>query len=225
MKTEFSGTGNNASSLFFKATVEINFPKPCDGFLRIKDVKLRDALSQNDDEIDNKVDKEIDNSNVDDYYGEFTDSSGSDEESEVDTDSSDTHPHSLEIATELKKYLLRFAFNDGTITEICPSAKEKIWTLNFKRGILSTLQNTMLRLDVDFNTTETDIAGECKVKYSLEKVNDVFIKIRKTKNMPTCQKRYSTNSILQSVPYDFRNDKTMWPLLDSSSYCVVSVMI
>uniref|UniRef100_W8B060 Vitellogenin n=1 Tax=Ceratitis capitata TaxID=7213 RepID=W8B060_CERCA len=223
LKTEFSGTGNNASSLFLKATVEINFPKPCDGFLRIKDVKLRDALSQNDDEIDNKVDKEINNSNVDDYYGEFTDSSGSDEESEVDTDSSDTHPHSLEIATELKKYLLRFAFNDGTITEICPSAKEKIWTLNFKRGILSTLQNTMLRLDVDFNTTETDIAGECKVKYSLEKVNDVFIKIRKTKNMPTCQKRYSTNSILQSVPYDFRNDKTMWPLLDSSSYCVMTI--
>jgi hypothetical protein len=43
----------------------------------------------------------------------------------------------------------RFSFTDGHIPEICPHVNETTWVLNFKRGILSALQNTMKRFDVD----------------------------------------------------------------------------
>nr|XP_036224407.1 apolipophorins isoform X1 [Bactrocera oleae]XP_036224408.1 apolipophorins isoform X1 [Bactrocera oleae] len=217
LNTEFSGTDNNASSIFLKAAVIIYFPKPCDGFLQITDVKLWDHQHiPNDDEFSNNAHSRNENLDEDDYYGEFTDSSGYNEPND---DFSNMHPKSLELAKDLKQHLLRFSFNDGLISEICPNFRESVWALNFKKGILSTFQNTMLRFDVDFNTTEVDISGECNVQYTLKDVNNVFIKIRKTKNLPTCQKRYSTNSILQSTPYTFRDDKAIWPIIDSISYC------
>ncbi|XP_054083621.1 apolipophorins [Zeugodacus cucurbitae] len=216
LNTEFSGTGNNASNLFLKAAVNIFFPKPCDGFLLIRDVKLWDHKDlQKDNELSINAHRNSQNSDEDDYYGDFTDSS----DSEPIDDFTNIHPKSLELANDLKKYSLRFSFNDGLISEICPNFQESIWALNFKKGILSTFQNTMMRFDVDFNTTEVDTSGECNVKYTLEDVNNVFIKIRKSKNMSTCRKRYSTNSILQSTPYSFRDDKAIWPIIHSTSYC------
>lgn len=41
---------------------------------------------------------------------------------------------------------LRFAFQDGRIGDICPSAGETTWALNIKRGILSAFQNSMSSL-------------------------------------------------------------------------------
>ncbi|XP_018782728.1 PREDICTED: uncharacterized protein LOC108965027 isoform X1 [Bactrocera latifrons] len=217
LNTEFSGTGNNASSLFLKATVIIYFPKPCDGFLQITDVKLFDhECISKDDEFSNNANSRNENFDEDDYYGEFTDSRGY---TEPNDNFINMHPKSIELAKDLKRHLLRFSFNDGLISEICPNFQESVWTLNLKKGILSIFQNTMLRFDVDFNTTEVDTSGECNVQYTLKDVNNVFIKIRKTKNMQTCQKRYSTNSILQSTPYSFRDDKALWPIIDSISYC------
>jgi hypothetical protein len=45
--------------------------------------------------------------------------------------------------------ICRFSFSDGLIPEVCPHGNETSWVLNFKRGILSALQNTMKRFDVD----------------------------------------------------------------------------
>jgi hypothetical protein len=45
--------------------------------------------------------------------------------------------------------ICRFSFNDGLIPEVCPNGNETSWVLNFQRGILSALQNTMKRFDVD----------------------------------------------------------------------------
>jgi hypothetical protein len=45
--------------------------------------------------------------------------------------------------------ICRFSFSDGLIPEVCPHENETSWVLNFKRGILSALQNTMKRFDVD----------------------------------------------------------------------------
>lgn len=207
------------SRLLLKAAINIYFPKPCDGLLQITEVKFWDHQNiQKNDEFSNNAHNRKENLD-EDYYGEFADSSSY---SEPNDDFITTHPKSLELTNDLKQHLLRFSFNDGLISEICPNFQESVWALNFKKGILSTFQNTMLRFDVDFNTTEVDTSGECNVKYTLEDANNVFIKIRKTKNMSTCRKRYSTNSILKSTPYTFRDDKAIWPIIDSKSYCDVS---
>ncbi|XP_017469177.1 PREDICTED: uncharacterized protein LOC108361137 isoform X2 [Rhagoletis zephyria] len=220
LTTEFSGTGGNTSSLFLKATLDVFFPKPCEGFLRINDVKLWDTqVNQKKIDIPNYNDIEAISSNEDDYYGEFSDSTT---HAETRDDNDDMHPKSFEMARDLQEHLLRFSFEDGLITEVCPNSKESVWALNFKKGILSAFQNTMSRFDVDFNTTETDTSGECNVNYSLEDTNDVFIQIRKTKDIISCRNRYSTNSILQTTPYNFRDDKNIWPILNSKSYCNLS---
>jgi hypothetical protein len=50
--------------------------------------------------------------------------------------------------------ICRFSFNDGLIPEVCPHENETSWVLNFKRGILSALQNTMKRFDVDHQSID-----------------------------------------------------------------------
>lgn len=98
----------------------------------------------------------------------------------------------------------RFAFHDGVIGELCPAEGEENWVINFKRGILSSLQNTMQRFDVDFNNTESDVSGTCDVAYTLSGAVGTSLVIEKTKNIESCINRYKTNSILQTTPYDFR---------------------
>ena len=41
----------------------------------------------------------------------------------------------------------RFAFMDGTVDTVCPHSSEETWVLNIKRGILSSLHNTMVSLE------------------------------------------------------------------------------
>lgn len=98
----------------------------------------------------------------------------------------------------------RFSFHDGIIAELCPISDEANWIVNFKKGVLSALQNTMERFDIDYNTTETDVSGTCDVAYKLNGASGTSIHIEKTKNIKSCINRYKTNSILQTVPYDFR---------------------
>lgn len=143
------------------------------------------------------------------------------EEEEVEQDE-DLHPKSKQLAAELEKSDLRFSFHDGLIGEVCPDTNEPTWVLNFKKGILSSLQNTMLRFDIDYSTRETDISGDCETEYTLESTDDIFIVIRKEKSIPSCRSRHKTHSILQSTPYTFRDDKAIWPILNSQSYCNVS---
>lgn len=123
---------------------------------------------------------------------------------------------------DLTKNVLRFDFHDGLINEVCPEASESAWVLNFKKGILSALQNTMMRFDVDFNTTETDVSGTCGVQYTLASTNNAFVTIRKEKDIRSCHSRFSTHSFLQTVPYAFSGgDNSVFPILDSQSHCDV----
>lgn len=115
----------------------------------------------------------------------------------------------------------RFAFQDGIIGELCPNETETNWVINFKRGILSSLQNSMQRLDIDHKTKETDISGTCDVNYVVNGASETSLIIQKHKDISTCQNRYKTNSILQTTPYDFRKHYTAWPVLQSTSYCNV----
>ena len=68
-----------------------------------------------------------------------------------DSSPSDNRRQPLDGANEWARALqespLRFAFLDGTIETVCPDNRENDWVLNVKRGILSSLQNTMVSLE------------------------------------------------------------------------------
>ncbi|XP_034669576.1 uncharacterized protein LOC117902369 [Drosophila subobscura] len=216
LRTEFAGSGDNSSDLVLKANLDIFFPKPCEGYLRINDAKLYDRLEDVDSEPEKP--KEV----TYDYYDSLN-SAESVDESQPSGDFDNLHPQSTSLAVDLSKNLLRFAFHDGLIGEVCPLELETPWVLNIKKGILSAFQNTMMRFDVDFNTTETDVSGECLVQYALEATDSVYVTIRKTKDIASCRQRYATHSVLQTTPYTFRDDKTIWPILNSQSYCNLTV--
>jgi hypothetical protein len=182
VKTDFAGTGENTSELHLTASVEVVFPKRCEGILKITTVEVRsEALpTPNSDR------------NSDDYeeYQELR---------EIEQ-----HPKSEDIREEIERFDIRFAFHDGVINEVCPNVEESVWALNLKKGILSSFQNTMPRFDIDYNTTETDISGICDVKYRLTGAKETSLLIQKTKDIPSCRNRHKTHSILQATPYDFR---------------------
>ncbi|XP_064556915.1 uncharacterized protein Apoltp [Drosophila montana] len=218
LRTEFASSGDNSSDLFLKANLDIFFPKACEGYLRINTVKLYDTIQEINNESAGSEEKPA--KDVYDYYDNM-DTTRDDEEALPDFEN--MHPKSNDLAFDLTKNLLRFAFHDGLISEVCPTQLETPWVLNFKKGILSSFQNTMLRFDVDLNTTETDVSGDCQVQYALESTDSVYVTIRKTKDISSCRRRYATQSVLQTTPYTFRDDKTIWPILNSQSYCNLTI--
>lgn len=94
--------------------------------------------------------------------------------------------------------------------------------MNFKRGILSSFQNSMKRFDIDFKSKETDVSGSCDVDYVVIGAQNTSFLVQKRKDISSCVNRYKTHSILQTTPYDFRKQYSVWPVLQSTSYCNVN---
>lgn len=103
-----------------------------------------------------------------------------------------------------RQHSLRFSFNDGVISEICPTAEEKNWVLNFKRGLLSMLHNTMKRFDLDHIGIEDDVQGRCKTEYKVLGPNVTSLIIEKRKDLTSCEYRSKLHSMVQSTTYNFR---------------------
>lgn len=108
------------------------------------------------------------------------------------------HSNSEKFANAISENTIRFSFKDGIIAEICPPEEEQIWVLNFKRGILSMLHNTMKRFDLDHSGEEEDVRGKCPTNYKILGVNDTSLLIEKSKDLNACQKRTQFHSILQT---------------------------
>lgn len=115
-----------------------------------------------------------------------------------------THPKSETFSDSITAYSLRFAFNDGIISEVCPNEEEKTWVLNFKKGLLSMLHNTMRRLDLDHVTDEEDVTGLCMTSYTVKGTNGTSLLIEKNKDLNSCRGRAKLHSFVQSTPYAFR---------------------
>jgi len=62
---------------------------------------------------------------------------------------------------------MSFVFVDGRIDSVCPRSDDETWAVNIRRGILSTLQNTMTSLKGVSTGHETDVAGNCPVTYEV----------------------------------------------------------
>ncbi|XP_052864104.1 apolipophorins [Anopheles cruzii] len=202
VKTALSGSGDNTSEMHVSAVVILDFHAPCQGILKLSSIELRERAVQPTESADQ----------------DYADYNAPDL-----SDTNDVHPKSETIADELMRFDLRFAYYDGTISEICHEDDEPVWTLNLKRGILSTLQNTMPRFDIDFPTVETDVSGICDVAYKTSGRNGTQLLFHKVKDIASCKRRYKTTSFIQTVPYDFRPNYVAWPILNSSSYCDISV--
>lgn len=199
------------------------FPRKCEGVISLSRTQLRLNLKEKSAK-ENTTTSETKASSFE-YFNAYEDVEEDVAEEVIEEDDEDLHPLSKQLSRELEKNDLRFSFHDGLIGEVCPDTTEPSWVLNFKKGILSSLQNTMLRFDIDYDTRETDVSGDCDVGYTLESTDDIFIVIRKEKSIPSCRSRHKTHSILQSTPYTFRDDKAIWPILNSQSYCNVSLLI
>lgn len=62
IKSEFNGTGQNSSDIYVTGTVELTFPKKCEGILKIVDVELRERPIA--DEVDNNESDQVDNLHI-----------------------------------------------------------------------------------------------------------------------------------------------------------------
>lgn len=186
VRTEFLGSGQNQSDVYVDATAVLTFPSACEGLLRLRHVQLRD-------EFEASATPAPDRSSSFDFDVKPTASRGE-----------NLHPMAESFATAMELNELRFAYHDGRIDEVCPHPDEATWVLNYKKGVLSVLQNSMRRFDVDHVGVETDVTGTCEVAYRLLGAEQTRLLLHKEKDLKTCTNRYKTNSYLQTVPYQFR---------------------
>ena len=187
IQTLFEGAESNVSELFVSGNVEITFPTKCQGILKLTGVKLNN--------INNKLEvvEEETNNEYEDY------------EDEGSKSTDDTlHSKSKAFSDDIERHDVRFSFQDGLMQEICPSKYEQTWVNNFKRGVLSSFQNTMFRFDLDHTSIETDVSGKCEVSYTLEGTQGTSLVIKKVKDISSCKYRSKFNSFIQTKPYEFR---------------------
>jgi Lipoprotein amino terminal region len=157
--TFFYGTNKNASTLWIESEISMRFITPCEGYMEVHTHKISHQ-SKTIMTIAFQLQKTS--------LTESTMVEGAQYKGSTATASSATFAEALQenaIRFEYKDvdwnqrcicnvFMRRFSFRDGEIDELCPQSGELSWVLNFKRGILSSLQNTMERFDVDHVTTE-----------------------------------------------------------------------
>lgn len=198
-KTHFDGTDSNdpPSELHISAFVELSFPTKCQGQLKITSAQLK--------HFNITVAQTSSSGSAADY--EYEEEEKVEQQNFVDADETQQnvlHQRSLQFGKDVEKMNLVFEFRDGLIEEICPKDEEQVWVTNFKRGILSALQNTMARLDLDHKESEIDVSGKCDVTYQFVGALGTSILINKTKDIGSCQNRNKFKSIIQTTPYEFR---------------------
>ncbi|KAK2725008.1 uncharacterized protein LOC136033229 isoform X1 [Artemia franciscana] len=124
-------------------------------------------------------------------------------------------PSSNEFDKLLGEHPLRFSYQDGVIESIC-AAPELPWILNVKRGILSSLQNSMTDFTSSQTVLEADVTGYCETNYT--KISSSTI--RKTKNLLGCSGRHAhQHTRLTTVPYNTMSSVQSLPLLRSDQSC------
>ncbi|XP_046393120.1 uncharacterized protein LOC124161022 [Ischnura elegans] len=137
----------------------------------------------------------------------------------LDPENLGTYGDTEEFAAALQKNPLRFSLQHGKVEELCSLPGEPTWVLNFKRGLLSSIQNSMDDLKVSQTVYETDIAGSCETRYTAfadmwweeelwggggrgKRVKGAkpMTTIRRTKDLASCSERTSYFLSLQANP-------------------------
>lgn len=84
IKSEFNGTGQNSSDIYVSATVELTYPKKCEGTLKIVDVELREHPIEDEANLEYASVETVQVNNL--------------------------HINSHEFAADIQKYDLRYVF-------------------------------------------------------------------------------------------------------------------
>jgi len=129
-----------------------------------------------------------------------------------------------EFKANLERFELKFTFDDGLIQELCPDRREPVWSLNLKRGVLSMLQNSMRRFDIDHRTEEVDVYGTCDTEYRLHEVKRTSLIVKKSKKLTECQNGPKYFSVVQSNFYKSpQKQHGQHGLFKSHSNCEITI--
>ncbi|ROT70456.1 beta-1,3-glucan-binding protein precursor [Penaeus vannamei] len=129
----------------------------------------------------------------------------------------DGSSHGPDFAAAVTKSPLRFSFEDGRIDNICSEPSEPVWVINFKRGLLSTFQNSMThygRQDIK----ETDISGVCSTHFN-STVEGSTVIIDKITDLASCTQRPDHTAFIPSTGYITDSPVQSLPIFSSTNEC------
>ncbi|XP_053642616.2 vitellogenin-like [Cherax quadricarinatus] len=121
-----------------------------------------------------------------------------------------------DAARFLERYPLVVAVVDGRVQHVCSHPDDDTWSINIKKGIASTFQNSLpsnSTVNSGQNITEIDVVGRCPTRYEVENHGDRVI-MWKEKNHRLCKESYPTPAETQ-VPWL----RGPLPLEESKSKC------
>ncbi|XP_062612312.1 LOW QUALITY PROTEIN: uncharacterized protein LOC134274081 [Saccostrea cucullata] len=130
-----------------------------------------------------------------------------------------TDTQSRDFKKALEEHPLRFSFQDGIMEELCPLPEESAWVLNIKKGILSSLQNTMDSFKSEQDLVETDVAGKCRTQYKLKQEGWKAVSIVKSKDISTCLERHGFDTSMGSILYEVPSSLQSLPIMNSTHEC------
>ncbi|XP_037094876.1 LOW QUALITY PROTEIN: uncharacterized protein LOC119114923 [Pollicipes pollicipes] len=120
---------------------------------------------------------------------------------------------------ELERRPLSFSYQHGRIEDVCSDPNEPVWVLNFKRGLMSTMVNSLRSMEAgETRSQETDVTGVCTTDYLVEEHGSGYL-VTKTKDLLSCTGRGHLISSLQTTPYTTYSKVQSLPLVKSSLRC------
>lgn len=112
---------------------------------------------------------------------------------------------------------LKFSFQDGMIENICSVVSEPTWVLNFKRGLLSTFQNTMTVHGGEF-LQEKDVSGVCETEYKSVTEGNV-VNVERITHMNSCSERPDFSTFISSSSYITDSSVQNLPVMKTTNIC------
>ena len=93
----------------------------------------------------------------------------------------------LQLAQQLEAQPIQFGYDDGVVTDVCPSQQDEKWAIDVKKAVISALQMSSRSLSQSQTLMESDIVGDCETTY--EPLTGHYAKyvLRKTKRLNRCE--------------------------------------
>nr|VZH94027.1 unnamed protein product [Spirometra erinaceieuropaei] len=125
----------------------------------------------------------------------------------------------------LEANILRFAYDNGAVTALCPSESETAFAQNVKVAILSHIQVTMNSFQLPSLVIEEDISGRCLTRYFPEPSTegaDAWT-IRRVKSTAGCANKYSRKTRFDGIDLGLAQDASNSMVLDGAQTCTITL--
>jgi len=123
---------------------------------------------------------------------------------------------SSSFVTDMTAHPIRAVVTDGVVQQVCVSDEDSTQAINVKKGILSTLQNTLpsnSSIHDGLKVKETDIVGICETVYRVKNEGNKVM-VEKSKDHRLCSERYpypsltSLSAMYLKSPLIFKTSKS-----------------